>query len=280
MTWNIDFIAEKDFETHVANTIEHYGDKLASYDLEKLNRNHIDPVKMVFDKAVYNVDWETLIANEIFRQRDKSNNNEIGYFHQRIFAYMANCEVPPNGQKGGWDVIVDFPDGLQLGEGDVVHKVFVEMKNKFNTMNSASAAKTYLKAQNKLLNDDDCACFLVEAIAKESQNIKWCTTVDGNKVSHKRIRRVSLDRFYSIVTGEDDAFFKICLALPQAVQAALSDSDIAVTHPNDTAYMELAGRARRIIDAKESMSMYLALYLLGFGSYLGFGSIKEAPDNS
>lgn len=43
--------------------------------------------------------------------------------------------------------------------------------------------------QNQLLRDDDCACFLVEAIAQKSQNIKWQTTVDKNKVSHKRIRR-------------------------------------------------------------------------------------------
>ena len=48
-------------------------------------------------------------------------------------------------------------------------------------MNSASASKTYIKMQNQLLKDDDCACFLVEAIAQKSQNIKWETTVDGKK---------------------------------------------------------------------------------------------------
>ena len=36
--------------------------------------------------------------------------------------------------------------------------------------------------QNQLLKDDDCACFLVEAIAQRSQNVKWETTVDKNKV--------------------------------------------------------------------------------------------------
>lgn len=38
-------------------------------------------------------------------------------------------------------------------------------------MNSASAGKTYIKMQSQLLSDDDCACFLVEAIAQRSQNI-------------------------------------------------------------------------------------------------------------
>ena len=36
--------------------------------------------------------------------------------------------------------------------------------------------------QNQILNDDDAACFLVEAIAKQSQNKKWELTVDGKKV--------------------------------------------------------------------------------------------------
>ncbi|WP_418818041.1 Eco47II family restriction endonuclease [Pseudoruminococcus massiliensis] len=36
-----------------------------------------------------------------------------------------------------------------------------------------------------MLNDDDCACFLVEEIAQYSQNIKWKTTVDKKKVGHK-----------------------------------------------------------------------------------------------
>lgn len=98
-----------------------------------------------------------------------------------IYAYFAkNAEsinkeefVPENGKEGGWDVIYKNADGVTLLAGDVVHKVYVEMKNKHNTMNSASAGKIYIKMQNQLLKDDDCVCFLVEAIAQRSQNIKW-----------------------------------------------------------------------------------------------------------
>lgn len=49
--------------------------------------------------------------------------------------------------------------------------------------------------------------FLVEAIAKDSQNAKRSAIVDKKKVSHKRIRRVSIDQFYSMVTGEKNAFY-------------------------------------------------------------------------
>lgn len=63
--------------------------------------------------------------------------------------------------------------------------------------------------QDQISNDDDCACFLVEAIAQRSQNIKWETTVDKRKVGHKLIRRVSMDQFYALITGIEDSFFQM-----------------------------------------------------------------------
>ena len=171
MAWNLSFISEKDFKNHVRATIMKYGEKLESYDLKRFNSNLIDPIKLIFDKSVYHTSWEEIVNNEIFLQRDKSNNNDIGYFHQNIFSYFEGCEVP----QAGWDVIYRNPDGIQMPDGDVVHTLYVEMKNKHNTMNSASSAKTYIKMQGQILEDDDCACFLVEAIAKRSQNIKWTT---------------------------------------------------------------------------------------------------------
>ena len=53
----------------------------------------IDPIKLIFDKTVYQSTWDEIVSNEIFRQRDKSNNNDIGYFHQRIFQYIKNCHA-------------------------------------------------------------------------------------------------------------------------------------------------------------------------------------------
>ena len=85
MAWDLDFISEEDFKKHVRATIMKYGEKLESYDLKRFNSNLIDPIKLIFDKSVYRTSWEEIVNNEIFRQRDKSNNNDIGYFHQNIF---------------------------------------------------------------------------------------------------------------------------------------------------------------------------------------------------
>ncbi len=267
--WALSFLSEADFKAHVRATIEKYGEKLDPFDIKRFNKNIIDPVKLIFDKTVYGFDWETIVGNEVFRQRDKANNNDIGYFHQRIFQYIGHCHVPENGREGGWDVIYQDEAGIELPGGDVVRRVYVEMKNKHNTMNSASAGKTYIKMQHQLLQDDDCACFLVEAIAQKSQNIKWETTVDKRKVSHRRIRRVSIDRFYALVTGQDDAFYQMCMALPAVIEEVVRCAE-GVKAPHDTVLDGLREVANQA--GGQDASMAMAVYMLGFGTYLGFGN--------
>jgi len=137
------------------------------------------------------------------------------------------------------------------------------MKNKHNTMNSASSAKTYIKCQSQLLNDDDCVCCLVEAIAKHSQDIKWVASVDGRRVQHKRIRRVSMDKFYEMITGDAEAFYKMCLVLPEVIEKIIENAEIKV--PYDTVIDEL-----KAIADKRNISMAMSVYLLGFSSYMGF----------
>lgn len=264
--WNLGFITEEQFRCHVRATIMKYGEKLESYDIQRFNSNLIDPIKLIFDKSVYRTSWEEIVNNEIFRQRDKSSNNDIGYFHQNIFSYFKGCEVP----QAGWDVIYRNPDGIQMPDGDIVHTVYVEMKNKHNTMNSASSAKTYIKMQGQILEDDDCACFLVEAIAKKSQNIKWATKVDGKNVQHRLIRRVSMDQFYAILTGDDEAFYKMCMALPGIINSVVNEEG-SVKVPNDTVIDELRNVAALYVDQPEELSMALAVYMLGFNTYNGFG---------
>ena len=270
MDWKLNFISEEEFKNHVRATIMKYGEKLESYDLKRFNSNLIDPIKLLFDKSVYQTSWEEIVNNEIFRQRDKSNNNDIGYFHQNIFSYFKGCEVP----QAGWDVIYKNPDGIKMPDGDVVHTLYVEMKNKHNTMNSASSAKTYIKMQGQILEDDDCACLLVEAIAKKSQNIKWTTKVDGKNVQHRLIRRVSMDQFYAILTGEEDAFYRMCMVLPEIINSVVNEEG-SVSVPRDTVVQELKNVAVLYAEQAEDLAMAMAVYMLGFNTYIGFGDKIE-----
>lgn len=123
--------------------------------------------------------------------------------------------------------------------------------------------------QNQLLTDDDCACFLVEAIAKRSQNIKWETTVDDKKVGHKLIRRVSLDQFYALVTGQEDAFYRMCMVLPDVIEKAVIELDNEII-PHDTVIDELKAMAKEQNIQSDNLAVAMAVYMLGFGSYKGF----------
>lgn len=245
--WNLDFITKEDLKEHIKNTIATYEKTLEGINLDKFNSNIIDPIKMVFDSKVYRKSIENVIQDELTRQRDKTNSNAIGYFHQNMFKYIANCEVP----KEGFDVIYTVDNGK---------KIYVEMKNKHNTMNSSSSQKTYMRMLNKIAKDTEAVCFLVEVIAKNSQNIMWKVSLDNQRVANPRIRRVSIDKFYEIVTGDRNAFYKLCMVIPEIIDEIIAEyKDLQVSE--DTVIIELQ---------EKNPDLLKALYLLAFEEYEGF----------
>lgn len=99
MSWNITFISEQELTDHVRATIQKYGDKLESFDLKRFNKNIVDPVKLIFDKTVYRATWEETISNEIFRQRDKANNNDMDIFISVFFSILRIAMFLPMVKK-------------------------------------------------------------------------------------------------------------------------------------------------------------------------------------
>ena len=140
--YKLGFISNADIYSHVKKTVESYRREIT---LDQFNQNIIDPIKLTFDAKIYGKTVRDAVEDECLRQIDKSNTNRIGYFHQNIFKYAGNDWVVPS---AGFDV-----------ENDGLH-IYVEMKNKHNTMNSASSQKTYMKMQAKLLEDDEATCYL------------------------------------------------------------------------------------------------------------------------
>lgn len=260
MDYNIDFIKKEDLKEHIENTIIKYQDNLKSWDLIRFNHNLVDPIKMTFDKNVYNIKWEDLIESEIYRQRDKSNNNAIGYFHQNIFKYIEGCKVP----KVGFDVIYEPGDKVDICKDLSVSRVKIEMKNKHNTMNSSSSDRIYTKLQAELLEDDDCVTMLVEILAKKSQNIPWVKTIDNKRYNNKRLRRVSIDKFYELVTRDSLAFYKLCKNLPNLINEVISKSD-KINKPNDIVINQL-----KKLSNDNNKDLGELLYILAFGGYNGF----------
>lgn len=245
--YGLSFISNADFYNYTKATVEKYRFQI---DLKEFNKNLIDPVKLTFDSKVYGKDIQSVVESEIIRQIDKSNTNHIGYFHQNIFNYI--------GAGAGWHV----PSKGYDIENVANHK-YVEMKNKHNTMNSSSAQKTYIKMQNTLLNEPNAECMLVEVIAKKSQNIDWKASIDGVSVSNSRIRRVSIDKFYELVTGEKGAFKNLCEQLPIVIEEIIND--INLDQESNTVFYELK---------QISPNLLKSLYLLSFAKYEGFNDFN------
>lgn len=247
--YGLGFIESGDLYRHVKETVEKYRFQI---DLVKLNQNFIDPIKLTFDAGIYHRSFsndalESVLEKEVWRQMDKSNTNHIGYFHQNIFRYV--------GRNNSWTVP---KQGFDIE--NQARKIFVEMKNKHNTMNSSSSAKTYMRMQNKILQDPENKCFLVEVIARRSQDIEWVCSIDNQSMHHNHIRRISIDKFYEIVTGDENAFSNLCSILPNVINDVVAAQTRELIE--DTVLEDLRRQA--------TGDILKDLYLLTFRRYQGF----------
>lgn len=100
---------------------------------------------------------------------------------------------------------------------------------------------------------------LVEVIAKKSQNIIWNITLDNNSVSNPQIRRVSIDKFYELVTGEKNAFKNLCQILPKVIDDIINETEL--DEKQNTVITELL---------EISPNLLKSIYLLSFQKYQGF----------
>jgi len=241
MSYNLGFISDIDIFNHVKETVEKYR---FAINLKDFNKNIIDPIKLTFDASIYKKSIQEVIESEILRQLDKSNTNHIGYFHQNIFKYFGNEWHLP---KTGFDVA---NDKIQI---------YAEFKNKHNTMNSSSSQKTFMRMQAKLLKETDATCMLVEVIAKKSQNVAWSISLDGSNCTNEKIRRVSIDKFYELVTNDEFAFKKLCEKLPKIIE------DVVLSLPQKQSSNTVFSELERI-----SPKLSESIYLLAFKKYQGF----------
>jgi len=244
--WDLDFLSCDDFFDHVENTLRKIYSKQNIANLKQFNKSILDPTKMIFDAFTNEFDKKELINAESYRQVDKGVSNDIGYFHQNLFQYIEGWTVP----DAGFDI-----------ENEELH-IYAEMKNKHNTMNSSSSQKTYMKLQQKILEDSSATTYLVEVIAKKSQDISWRCSVDGKVYNHEKIRRISIDQFYNLVTGQENSFKKICEWLPIVILAL--NIEIAREDNTEKIISELEQIDRNFLDS---------IFKITYPTYLSFENL-------
>ncbi|WP_298617369.1 Eco47II family restriction endonuclease [uncultured Thermosynechococcus sp.] len=244
--YDLGFISDDDIRSHVKETILRYR---SSIDFEEFQKLKIDPIKATFDMAVYSLSNESYIEREIIRQIDKSNNNQIGYFHQNIFRYIQGWEVP----KSGYDIV------------NHEKSYYAEIKNKFNTMNSNAKENIFRKMEKTIESDSRAICFLVEVISKESKQVPWSVKIGSELITNERIKIISIDQFYGIATGQKNAFAKLCKKLPQIIRDVIESKEVKIG---------FSPKTENIMESLRNVNSDLleALYYLAFSNYEGFAN--------
>lgn len=209
----VSFVSDEDFIECIEHVINAY---LSSNTIEtpleilKESTNTIDEFKTLFDVCINQTGFEGWTKFELIRQNDKTINNKIGEFHQELL-----------GKVDGWvDLCVGDETEIDLKKAD--NSIFIELKNKYNTMNSSSTKTCREKLENVILKYPDATAYWAYVINKnyKSEDRVWIY----HEREDERIRRISGDKLYEMITGDPQALEKVFEAIPQAIVDVLNDN--------------------------------------------------------
>ena len=208
----VSFVSDKDFLECVKHVVDFYlSDEYKEEPITVLkeSKNDIDAIKTIFDITVKQIGFDGWANKEIERQQDKTINNKIGEFHQELL-----------GKVDGWvDLGIGDETEIDLKKED--NSVFIELKNKHNTMNSSSAKTCREKLENVIERYPNATAYWAYIISKKykSENRVW--KYQGRE--NEKIRRISGDQLYEMITGEPDALEKVYEAIPKAIVDILGE---------------------------------------------------------
>lgn len=225
------FISDDDLLKCIAKLHSVYEQCQKTFTTEDFYKNKVDPIKFQFDMAFNKINGSDYIKAEIARQVDKTISNAIGEFHQTLLGCINGLN--DLGVGNGCDLSNDSKT------------IFAELKNKHNTMNSSSSEATMQKLIHFAEQYPKANCYLIQIIAKKSHNELWEGYFNGRYYSHPRVRKISADKFYELVTGDPEAFYKLCRVLPQATEDYINSATSTgkITKNQSTVYAELQTRA-------------------------------------
>ncbi len=210
----IDFVSDEDLTQAVKTVLDSYNKKDEKTILELLenNKNTTDEFKTIFDLYGNNSSLNKWKDSEIIREHDKTINNKIGEFHQQLL-----------GKVPGWiDLGVGDETGADLCNEDKT--VFIELKNKYNTMNHSSMIACREKLENILDEYPDATVYWAYIISKNYESVNEPWIFQGKE--NDKIRKISGNEVYKLITGKTDALKELYYVLPRVIEDINSDYNL------------------------------------------------------
>lgn len=205
----VDFVSDKVFLDCVKWVCDSYP-LSDSIDMVHLQRNTLDPIKQIFDISAMKIDSGTWVKNELIRQQDKTINNRIGDFHQKLL-----------GQVAGWE---------DLGTGDSTkvdlrkkdNSIFIELKNKENTVNADSKNQVRNKLLNILKIHPNAQTYWAYILSKKGDSGECVWKYHGE--DNSKIKKIWGKNVYFLITGNPNALEQVWGAIPLAVSEVMSNN--------------------------------------------------------
>ena len=184
----VDFISDEHFLECVANLHNAYLKAKNNITKKNFYSNKIDTIKLTFDAKFNKIDEESLIQAEILRQIDKSINNSIGTFHEQILGGIKGFQV---GNLSGFDI---------KAKNDTLFAIF-----KFEQISKNIEDCIFEKLTKDAKIFRNAKFYFVDFNLENNYFEKWIISNDESSVSHKRVFKISANKFYSLLSNKENA---------------------------------------------------------------------------
>ena len=183
-----------------------------------LFRNTLDCFSCSIDAMIQNISIEEWMQQEKARQSQKTLQNSIGDFHQKVLGTLPGIK---DLTVGG---IVDLESEEQ--------KFFAEVKNKHNTTKGNHKVAIYDDLAKKIANYPDYTGYYVEILPKNAMAYNKVFTPSDNteadatkkrRPANERIRCIDGKTFYAKVTGNENALEELYNLLPDLIAEILDE---------------------------------------------------------
>lgn len=226
----LDFVSDSDFLKCVEHVCKGYTDAKDNLSVNDLKSNGLDPFKTIFDLINKRINFDVWLKNEEMRQADKTLNNRIGEFHQKLLGSVKN-----------WvDLGVGDDSKVDLMKKD--KSIFIELKNKFNTVNSDSLDKVRDKLEKAIMQNKNARAYWAFIISRDNSSGDRVWNKEGRKIN-ERIRVIYGSKVYELVTGDKDALKKTWMALPIAINDYLNGKAVMISEGDMKKLVGLFGSA-------------------------------------
>lgn len=249
----VSFISDEYLLSCIENLYNAYETTKDEFTLKQFYKNQIDPIKLLFDMNFFGLSEEELITREIQRKIDKSITNKIGKFHEELLGGIDGYKKHAVGN--GFDIT-----------DDQCKLLFADIKNKHNTVKGSDLVKLYSSLEEYIENNLGSKAYWVQIISDgDSFDEQWILTSKGTTKNTTGVHKISADKFYALLTGDCNAFAKLCSALPIALKDFLKTKNLKPTASNINVYKKICERC-----ISNDVSLIIQLMNDTFANYTSF----------